>query len=74
MPRRNSTRDDAITFCMSVLRQVSDWQEGQDALYQHQVFGPWLREQDPDSPRPAQSIISEAEQRLGDDLPDGYSD
>lgn len=62
-------REDAIRYTVRVLRRASDWQEGQTALYDHDEFGPWLREQDPDGPAPAQSIIREAEERLGDEVP-----
>lgn len=61
-----NTRESAIRFTMSVLRRAKDWQEGQDALSNHPRFGSWLGE---DGIAEAQSIIREAEERLGDELP-----
>lgn len=58
----------AIRFVMGVLRNASDWQEGQHALANHPRFGPWL-EASGDALAEAQSIIREAETRLGDALP-----
>ena len=61
-----STREAAIRFVMGILRHARDWQEGQDALSNHDRFGPWLGD---DGIAEAQSIIREAEERLGDKLP-----
>ena len=61
-------REGAIRFCMGVLRRARDWQDGQDALSNHKAYGPWL-EAGGDPVADAQSIIREAEERLGDALP-----
>ena len=58
-------REKAIRYTMGVLRHARDWQEGEHALANHDVFGPWLG----DDIAEAQSIIREAEERLGDDVP-----
>jgi hypothetical protein len=58
-------REEAIRYTMAVLRTATDWQEGQDALSNHERFGPWLRGDIAE----AQSIVREAEERLGDDVP-----
>lgn len=63
------TREAAIRFTMSVLRHATDWQEGQDALSNDDTFGPWIRDSGADEIDFIQSIIREAEERLGDDLP-----
>ena len=62
------TREAAIRFTMSVLRHATDWQDGQHALADHPRFGPWL-EASGDPVVEAAAIISEAEKRLGDDVP-----
>lgn len=63
-------RERAIRYTMGVLRTARDWQEGQHALADHSQFGPWLnRLAGDDSISVAQSIIREAEERLGDELP-----
>jgi hypothetical protein len=62
-------REEAVRYTMRILRTATDWQDGQTALYNHDYYGSWLREEDPDSPEPAQSIIREAEERLGNQLP-----
>lgn len=63
-------RERAVRFTMGILRRAKDWQEGEDALANHDEFGPWLAAGS-DDPfiSEAQSIIREAEERLGDDLP-----
>lgn len=63
-------REGAIRFVMGVLRHARDWQDGEDALANHPIYGPWL-EVGSDDPfiAEAQSIIREAEERLGDALP-----
>lgn len=63
-------RENAIRFTMGVLRRARDWQDGEDALANHPVYGPWLAAGS-DDPfiSEAQSIIREAEDRLGDALP-----
>lgn len=63
-------RESAVSFTTDVLRVASDWQEGQDALANHRLFGPWLTETfGDDALVEVQSIIREAESRLGNDLP-----
>jgi hypothetical protein len=61
-------REDAIRFTMGVLRHAKDWQDGQTALGDHDRFRPWLDEGS-DPIAEAQSIVREAEERLGDELP-----
>lgn len=62
-------REQVVFFTMSILRNASDWQEGQHALANHCRFGTWLNESGHDIVSEAQSIIREAEERLGDELP-----
>jgi len=64
----SNIREDAVNFTMGVLRRATDWQEGQDALSNHDRFGSWLDEGG-DPIAACQSIIREAEERLGDDVP-----
>ena len=68
-----TTREQAIRFTMGVLRNATDWQEGQHALADSDRFGPWVEEQARGDALEAvsvcQSIIREAEERLGDALP-----
>ena len=68
---RRDIREDAIRYTMTVLRSATDWQEGQHALANHPKFGPWLNVEDDSlgGLEEAQSIIHEAEERLGDELP-----
>lgn len=66
---RAAIREDAIRFTMSVLRNASDWQEGQHALFEHDRFGDWLRSLGDDDVVEANSIVREAEDRLGDQVP-----
>jgi hypothetical protein len=61
------TREQAIVFTMRVLERASDWQDGQDALA-NSSFADWL-EATGDALAEAQSIIREAEERLGARLP-----
>jgi hypothetical protein len=65
--------DRMVRFTMGVLRNASDWQEGQDALANHQAFGPYLRDLYGDDDgaiiTEMQNIIREAEERLGEALP-----
>jgi hypothetical protein len=65
-------RESAVRSVMHVLRRASDWQEGQDYLANHAVFRPWIDAQCVDDMAAislCQSIIREAEERLGDELP-----
>lgn len=61
-------REQAIRFTMSVLHRATDWQEGQDALANHDRFGPWLAKS-ADPIGDSQDIIRAAEDRLGASLP-----
>ena len=64
----HNIREDAIRSLVHFLRRARDWQDGQDYLSNHDVFGPWIAESD-DEIALCQSLIREAEERLGDDLP-----
>jgi hypothetical protein len=61
-------RDSAVRYAMNILRTAKDWQEAQTALGDHDIFGAWLDEMDAPISE-AQSIIREAEERLGNDIP-----
>lgn len=66
------TRSNAITYTVSVLRKTEDWQEAQHALADHPVYGPWIEAEcadEYDAISFVQSIIREAEDRLGEALP-----
>ena len=68
-----SIRDRAVSFAESVIMRATDWQEVQHALGDHDEFGPWLdREYGDDAISAAQSIINDAENRLGDKMPAAY--
>jgi hypothetical protein len=66
-------REQAIRSTMSVLRRAKDWQEGQAFLGDHAVYGPWIEQQaggfDVEIISICQSIVREAEDRLGAELP-----
>lgn len=62
-------REDAVRYTVGVLRRASDWQDGQHALADHVRFGPWLDAEGDDAVSLAQSIIRDAEERLGEELP-----
>lgn len=62
-------REQAVRYTAGVLRYASDWQEGQHALAQEDRFAPLWCGDDLADLAEAQSIIREAEERLGDELP-----
>jgi hypothetical protein len=62
-------RESAIRHTMGVLRYASDWQEGQHSLANEDMFAPLFCGDDLADLAEAQSIIREAEERLGDELP-----
>lgn len=67
---KQANREFAVDFVIGVLRKAEDWQEGQHALADHPTIGPWLRgAYGSDVLVETQSIIREAEGRLGSDLP-----
>lgn len=68
-----TNRELAVRYAMGEIRRSTDWQEVQEAMANHDEIRPWLDETG-DPVGLAQSIIREAEGRLGDDLPRGYSD
>jgi hypothetical protein len=70
-----TTYERAVRFAMSVIRQSRDWQEVQHALFNDDTFGPWLRGRmtDEDDGAEMMSIIHQAEERLGDDIPGDYA-
>jgi hypothetical protein len=67
MINRLSTREDAARFTMNVLRNASDWQMAQHALADEPRFEHLFYEDD--ELNLAQSIIRDAEERLGNRLP-----
>jgi hypothetical protein len=63
-------REKAVRSVMVVLRRASDWQEGQNWLADNDYFRSWIEQEAPDDELSlCQSIIREAEERLGDALP-----
>jgi hypothetical protein len=62
-------REQAVRFTMGVLRHATDWQDGQFALAKEDRFSPLFFGDDLGDLTTVQSIIREAEERLGDDLP-----
>ena len=66
-------RDNAVRYVSGVLRNASDWQEGERALANHPTYGPWLKTEAGNDDMAihalAQSIIRDAEQMLGNRLP-----
>jgi hypothetical protein len=71
------TRDDAVSFAMSIIKRSKDWQEVQDAMANNAPVRAWLEGEaggdDQAVISVAQSVIHEAEERLGDKLPADYS-
>lgn len=65
-----ATENRAIEYAASKIMHATDWQEVQAALFDHPVFGPWLRECDADG----LLVIRAAEKRLGSRLPPTYAD
>lgn len=61
----------AIRYTMGVVLRVTDWQDAQDALANHDEFGPWIEGigDGIDACAVAQDIIRKAEDRLGDRVP-----
>ena len=59
----------AIDFAKAEIMRASDWQEVQDALANHDEFGPWLGDEQSDYQR----LIREAEASLGNKIPDTYA-
>lgn len=59
----------AVAFAKTEIMRSTDWQQVQDALCNHPVFGPWLGEEIGDY----QNLIREAEAALGGKIPNGYS-
>ena len=63
-------RERAVRNVMEVLRHASDWQEGQNWLSENDYFHAWIEEEAPDNELSlCQSIVHEAEERLGAELP-----
>ena len=59
----------AVNFAASVILRSTDWQDVQHALFDHEVFGPWLTEKQSDGV----PVIRKAEKLLGKNLPPDYS-
>lgn len=65
-------RDALVRYAMSVLRTSVDWQEAQTAIANHPRWSKFAVEQGGDEGGTltfVQAVISDAEERLGDDLP-----
>lgn len=58
----------AERFAETAILGASDWEEVQQALADHDTFGPWL-DQTGDPMRHSQAIIRKAERRLGNKVP-----
>ena len=71
-----ANREQAVSYLVRwVLPSASDWEDGTRALANHPTIGPWLRgAHGADAIDVATSIVREAEERMGDALPSGYSD
>ena len=66
-------REKAVNYSMGIIMRSTDWQEVQHALADHDSFGPWLSDTYGDADvSECQSIINEAEERLGDRMPANY--
>lgn len=61
----------AVQAAMKLIKTSSDWQDVENALWNDDRFHKALAT-GPDD-RIAMDIIHEAETRLGDDMPEGYS-
>ena len=64
-----TTQVRAVEFAKGVITHSTDWEEVQQALFNHDEFGPWLEGQDSDG----LAIIRAAEESFGRRLPSGYS-
>jgi hypothetical protein len=70
MSKTISMYEQGVRYAMTVLVKAKDWQEAQHALIEHDRIGPWLLGvHGDDAVEEIQSIIHEAEERLGDRLP-----
>lgn len=65
-------RTTAVRFAESVIMRSTDWQQVEDALANDDRFGAWL-DASGEPMQLAQSIIREAEERLGNKAPAGYA-
>lgn len=72
-----TTRPYVVEFAMSVCRHSTDWQQVQDAMVNNSRIRDWLEAEaggdDMEILSIAQSVIHEAEERLGDKLPLNYA-
>ena len=64
--------DYAVRYAKGVIKTSTDWQQVQDALANHSRIRAWLDATYGDDVAGCQSIIREAEEQLGDDLPPDY--
>jgi hypothetical protein len=75
-----ATRSMATVFAMNTIlhKSVTDWQEVQEALANNEKIHAWLENETSADEMAmialSQSVIREAEERLGDKMPAGYSD
>lgn len=68
-----ATREDAVAFAASVIRRSTDWQQVQDAMANNDRIRAWLDAEEGGELSAYQSVIREAEERLGDKLPENYA-
>ncbi|WP_046867180.1 hypothetical protein [Microvirga massiliensis] len=65
----DDTFSKAVRYAEGRVKQVRDWQEVQDDLANHDVYGPWIRAEaldDLDAISLCQKIIREAENNVQD--------
>jgi hypothetical protein len=61
----SATYTRAVNFTVAILRRAKDWQEAQDALANHYVYGPWIEDTaEGDEIAFCQQIIRDAEEIL----------
>lgn len=70
MTDRPDIKARALAFTKAAILRSTDWQEVENALSNHDEYSAWLG----DDSSAYQSLIREAEEALGDKIPNGYSD
>ena len=71
-----TTREDAVEFAMAMMPDVRDWQEIQHAMADDDRIAAWVEAEAGGDLHAiigvCQSVISEAEERMGNALPPSY--
>ena len=72
-----ATREDAVDFAVGAIMRSKDWQDVQNEMANDDRVRAWVDQEsggnDDASLSVCQSVISEAEERLGDEMPSDYA-